>query len=213
VDGEPFVVSICSCRACQRRTGSAFGLQAAFKGEQVRVTGRFDNYTRISDEADHKEGVFHFCPDCGSSVFCTSPSEPDLVVVFVGSFADSDFPAPTESGYDSRRYPWVGLPDSVHLFAPEMWWDSAKPLYDAGEYAEAAAKGRELIAARPDQPYLYFNTACCETLAGQPAAAIEHLRQAIAMWDGCRDMAMQDPDLAALRDDPAFQALVGQEIE
>ena len=37
-----------------------------------------------------------------------------------------------------------------------------------------------------------FNTACCESLAGQVAEAIEHLRQAIDMWDGCREMAKHE---------------------
>jgi hypothetical protein len=209
VAGDPLAVSICNCLACQRRTGSAFGMQAGFKAEQVEVVGRFTDYARVSDEADRKEHVFHFCPDCGSQVFYTEPSEPDLVVVSVGSFADPGFPPPTESGYDSRRHPWVSLPDSVRRLAPELWWESARPLYEVGEYADAAAKGRELIEARPDQPYLYFNTACCESLAGQTAEAVEHLRTAIAMWDGCREMAAHDPDFDAIRDEPAFRALVG----
>ena len=209
VTGEPFAVSICNCRACQRRTGSAFGAQAGFKRAQVQVVGRYSDFTRISDEADRKEGVFHFCPTCGSQVFTTEPSDPDLIVVSVGAFADPTFPPPTESGYDSRRHPWVQLPDSVHTFAPELWWDAARPLYDAGDYASAAARGRELIEGRPDQPYLYFNTACCESLAGQTAEAIDHLRQAIALWDGCRELAAHDTDLDAIRDEPAFQALVG----
>jgi hypothetical protein len=88
-------------------------MQAGFKADQVQVVGRFSDYARISDEADRKEHVFHFCPDCGSQVFYTEPSEPDLVVVSVGSFADPSFPPPTESGYDSRRHPWVRLPDSI----------------------------------------------------------------------------------------------------
>ncbi len=112
VDGDPFVVSVCHCLACQRRTGSAFGMQAAFRPDQVNVVGRFNDYSRISDEADRKEHVFHFCPDCGSQVFYTEPSEPDLVVVSVGSFADPGFPPPTESGYDSRRHP---LGDAARL--------------------------------------------------------------------------------------------------
>jgi hypothetical protein len=209
VVGEPFRVSICNSLACQRRTGSAFGMQAGFKAEQVNVSGRFNDYARISDEADRKEHVFHFCPDCGSQVFYTEPSEPDLVIVSVGSFADPSFPPPTESGYDSRRHPWVGLPESIQRFAPELWWDSAAPLYDAGRYAEAADKGRELIEAHPDQGYLYYNTACCESLAGRTADAIEHLRRAVEMWDGCRELAKKDSDFDAVRGESAFQELVG----
>jgi hypothetical protein len=116
--GEPFAVSICNCLACQRRTGSAFGMQAGFRADQVQVTGRYRDFSRISDEADRKEHVFHFCPDCGSQVFYTEPSEPDLVVVSVGSFADPSFPPPTESGYDARRHAWVQLPDSIRRHTP-----------------------------------------------------------------------------------------------
>jgi hypothetical protein len=108
VAGDPFAVSICTCLACQRRTGSAFGMQAGFKADQVHVVGRFSDFARISDEADRKEHVFHFCPDCGSQVFYTEPTEPDLIVASVGSFADPSFPPPTESGYDSPRHRWVG---------------------------------------------------------------------------------------------------------
>ena len=209
VEGDPFAVSICNCLACQRRTGSAFGMQAGFKSDQVQITGRFRDYARVSDEPDRKEHLFHFCPECGSQVFYTEPTEPDLIVVSVGSFADPSFPPPTESGYDSRRHPWIGLPESISRFAPELWWETARPLYEAGKYAEAADAGLELVAARPDQPYLYFNVACCESLAGRTSDAVEHLRQAIGMWEPCRDMAKGDSDFDPIRDEPAFQALIG----
>ena len=210
VTGEPFAVSICHCLACKRRTGSAFGMQAGFKADQVQVAGRFKDYSRISDESDRKEHVSHFCPECGSQVFYTEPTEPDLIVVAVGSFADPSFPAPTESGYDSRRHAWVGLPDSIAKHAPEPWWDSAAPLYDAGKYGEAADRGVELVEARPDQPYLFYNVACCESLAGRTADAVEHLRRAIEMWEGCRGMAMEDSDFDPIRDEPAFRELIGR---
>ena len=208
VTGEPFAVSICHCLDCQRRTGSAFGMQAGFKADQVSVTGRYDDFTRISDESDRKAHVFHFCPDCGSQVFYTEPDEPDLIVVSVGSFADPSFPPPTRSGYESRRHRWVGLSDSIEREAPELW-DPARPLYEAGEYGEAADLGCELIDAHPDQGFLYYNTACCESLAGRTADAVEHLRQVIDMWEGAREMAKQDSDFDPIRDDVAFRELVG----
>ncbi len=210
VAGDPLVVSICNCLACQRRTGSAFGMQAGFKAEQVQVMGSFNDYSRISDEADRKEHVFHFCPDCGSQVFYTEPTEPDLVVVSVGSFADPSFPPPTESGYDSRRHPWVGLPDTIERYAPDVW-DSVRPHYEAGEYAEAADRGRELLEASPDDARLLYNVACCESLAGQTDRAIEHLRLAIAGAEQVRSLAAGDSDFAPIRDEPGFKALVERE--
>ena len=113
VAGDPLRVAICNCLACQRRTGSAFGMQAGFRTEQVQIVGRFNDSARISDESDRKEHVFHFCPDCGSQVFYTEPSEPDRIVISVGSFADPSFPPPTEAGYDSRRFPWLAVPDTI----------------------------------------------------------------------------------------------------
>jgi hypothetical protein len=208
VTGEPFAVSICHCLACQRRTGSAFGMQAGFESDQVEITGRYADFSRISDEADRKEHVFHFCPDCGSQVFYTEPTEPGLVVVSVGSFADPSFPPPTTSGYDSRRHSWIRLPDSIQAYAPELW-DPVRPLYEAGRYSEAADMGRDLIASHPEQAFLYYNTACCESLAGRTADAVEHLRTAIEMWAGGRDMATQDSDFDPIRDEPAFRELLG----
>jgi hypothetical protein len=35
--GEPVRISVCHCLACQRRTGSAFGVQARFRYAVVRT--------------------------------------------------------------------------------------------------------------------------------------------------------------------------------
>jgi hypothetical protein len=209
VSGDPFAVSICHCLACQRRTGSAFGMQAGFRKEQVQVEGRFSDYTRISDEADRKAHVFHFCPECGSQVFYTEPTEPDLLVVSVGAFADPSFPSPTESGYDSRRHPWVGLPAAMERHAPELW-EPVRRLYEAEAYAQAADRGLELVAAHPDYADLVYNVACCESLAGRTADALEHLRRAIDMTETFRTFAAGDSDFDPIRSEPAFQALIGR---
>jgi len=209
VSGDPFAISICNCLACQRRTGSAFGMQAGFRADQVQVNGRFSDFARVSDEADRKEHVFHFCPDCGSQVFYTEPTEPDLVVVSVGAFADPSFPPPTESGYDSRRHPWVGLPDTIERHAAELW-DSLRQFYDAGEYSEVADRARELIAAHPDDARLLYNVACCESLAGRTADAMEHLRLAIDGAEQVRALAADDSDLDPIRGEPAFKELIGR---
>jgi hypothetical protein len=206
VDGDPWVVSICHCLACQRRTGSAFGMQAAFRPDQVEVVGKFSDYSRISDESDRKEHVFHFCPECGSQVFYTEPTQPDLIVVSVGSFADPTFPPPTESSYDWRRHSWLALPDTIErfdVFAP------LRPLYEAGEHAEAADRAQQLVAENPDDARLLYNVACCESLAGRADDAIEHLRRAIELAEEVRELAAGDPDFDPVRAEPEFRELVG----
>jgi hypothetical protein len=204
--GDPFAVSMCHCLACQRRTGSAFGLQAGFRSGQVQVSGRFSDYARVSDEADRKEHVFHFCPDCGSTVFYTEPTEPDLIVVSVGAFADPSFPPPTRSGYAMRRHPWVGLPPGIQH---DEVWSSLQHLYEAGQYPQVADRARELIAAHPEDARLLYNVACCESLAGRTDDAIEHLRLAISYApDQLRALAAGDSDFDPIRDEPRFGALI-----
>jgi hypothetical protein len=182
-------------------------MQAAFRPEQVKIAGRFSDYLRVSDEADRKEHVFHFCPDCGSQVFYTEPDEPDRVVVSVGSFADPSFPPPTESGYESRRHPWIGLPDSIARHDPGIW-APVQPLYEAGRYAEAADRGRGLLEEYP-HPTLFYNVACCESLAGRTADALDHLGRAIELSERCRVLAKDDSDFDPIRDEAAFKELVG----
>ena len=104
---------MCHCLACQRRTGSAFGIQARFLRDRVHTEGRSTEYTRISDEGGH--GTFHFCPDCGATVFYFIGGEDDVVAIPVGAFADPTFPAPTRSVYETRRHEWVSVP------AAERW--------------------------------------------------------------------------------------------
>ena len=206
-DGDPFVVSICHCLSCQRRTGSAFGMQAGFRAGQVQVAGRYVDYARTSDEQDRKVHVFHFCPECGGTVFYTEPDEDDLVVVAVGAFADPEFPPPTESGYGARRHQWFDLPAGI---ASDEVWAPLQPLYEAGEYAEVADRGRALVAEHPEHPTLLYNLACCESLAGRPGDAIKHLRAAIDLNEEFRPMAAEDSDFDPIRRQPAFGDLVGQ---
>jgi hypothetical protein len=196
---------MCHCVACQRRTGSAFGLQAVFDRDKIDVEGRYSDYSRFSDDGDRREHIFHFCPDCGSQVFQSEPEDPDYLLVAVGAFADPAFPEPRMSHYDHRKHPWVTLPEAARR---EALWDDVRPLYEAGRYGEAADQGRALLEANPGSGRLTYNTACCESLAGRTDDAIEHLRQAIAIWEGCRDLAERDSDFDPIRDEPGFAELL-----
>ena len=65
--GELAFVGACHCVECQRRTGSPFGVGTLFSKGQVRTEGPSKVYVRGSDAGQKLK--FHFCPDCGSSVF------------------------------------------------------------------------------------------------------------------------------------------------
>src|SRR5690242_14159931 len=99
----------------------------------------------------------------------------------------------------------------AEAYHPIGWevWAPARALYADGEYAKAAELTRRLVDEHPDYPALLYNLACCESLDGQTDAAIEDLGRAIQVAERCRTLAASDSDFDAIRDQPAFKALVG----
>jgi hypothetical protein len=113
-EGDPIRISICHCLACQRRTGSAFGIQARFPREKVSVTGSAKEFVRVGDEG-HRI-TFRFCPECGATVYYQFDEAPETIAVPVGAFADPTFPPPRVSVYGTRRHPWVCEPEGIEHF-------------------------------------------------------------------------------------------------
>lgn len=136
------------------------------------------------EQLDAPAGTFVFLrPGVKRAAFA---EEPDTTIIAVG-------------GVPGKPYE----PGGWELFAP------LRPLYEAGNYAEAADRGRELLAADPPYADLFYNVACCESLAGQKDEAIAHLRRAIELSERTRTFLEGDSDLDPIRDDPAFKELVG----
>ena len=96
-------------------------------------------------------------------------------------------------------------------YEPDGWelWAPIAPLYQEGKYAEAADAARPVVDANPEYPALLYNLACCESLAGRREDAVEHLRSAIERSAQLRRLAVEDSDVAAIRDDPAIKELLG----
>ena len=93
---------------------------------------------------------------------------------------------------------------------PDGWelWAPVTPIYEAGRFAEAADRSRELAEANPGLPMLRYMLACCELQAGRPAEAIEQLGSAL-VTPRMRAIAGKDPTLDPIRGEPAFRELIG----
>jgi tetratricopeptide (TPR) repeat protein len=96
-------------------------------------------------------------------------------------------------------------------YEPDGWevWEPVRGLYEAGAYAEAVDRGRELIKANPRYATPLYNLACCESLAGRTSDAIDHLRRSIEKSERFRAYAKDDSDFDPIRDEPAFKQLIG----
>jgi quercetin dioxygenase-like cupin family protein len=95
-------------------------------------------------------------------------------------------------------------------FEPSAWeWAfRAGPLIrtDPARAREILAEGLE---AHPDSPTLHYNLACLDAVEGRRDGALGALRMAIGARPDVANWARDDDDLASLRGDPEFEALVG----
>ena len=81
-------------------------------------------------------------------------------------------------------------------------------LYREGDYDGALAACRTGLEAHPGNALMLYNIACLENLLGHPEVALVSLRESFAAWPEYKELAVDDDDLATLRDDPRFRALI-----
>lgn len=98
---------MCHCKACQRRTGSPFGMMVYYKAEQVTVSGEATEYTRVADSGD--ELTHGFCPTCGTPFWLTTATHPDGIGIAVGAHEWHESAPPVRSVFEECRHPWVDV--------------------------------------------------------------------------------------------------------
>jgi mannose-6-phosphate isomerase-like protein (cupin superfamily) len=93
-------------------------------------------------------------------------------------------------------------------------WDDftvAEALRNAGRRDEARAIVDASVEANPNSWGLIYNSACWESLDGNPDAAFDLLRRAFAMDEPeVRKWAAEDTDLDPIRNDPRWTELFGE---
>ena len=111
--GEPERVYVCHCQACQRRTGAVVSSTTRWLKSQVRFEGESKTFVRKGTSGSDVR--FHFCPNCGSSLYWDGDRAPQWCGIAVGCFADPSFPAPTASVWEESMHGWVSLPPVDHF--------------------------------------------------------------------------------------------------
>ncbi len=112
---DPARISLCQCRECQRRTGSVFSVQARLPKEHLTIEGRSTTWAfpvtgaepAAFRSCDSGGASYHFCPDCGSTVYWDIDAAPDVLGVAVGGFTDPAFPPPMIAGFEAYGAEWA----------------------------------------------------------------------------------------------------------
>ena len=112
---DPERISVCQCYECQRRTGSVLAVQTRLPLEHVTIEGQSSTWTFPSESGkpptlrscDSGGATYHFCPECGSTVYWDISAAPDVLGVAVGAFNDPTFPPPVISGFEAEGPAWA----------------------------------------------------------------------------------------------------------
>jgi hypothetical protein len=110
---DPARISVCQCNECQKRTGSFMSMQTRLPIEHVTTEGQSSTCTFPREEpvayrsCDSGGATYHFCPECGSTVYWEISVAPDILGVAVGAFTDPSFPPPMISGFEADGRPWA----------------------------------------------------------------------------------------------------------
>ena len=116
VKNPPLQTSACHCTACQRRTGSAFGVGGYFKdGDVEMLRGTLKSYEHRSDETQ-RWLRFQFCPECGTTVTWTIEARPGMRAIGLGTFDDPKWLKVDRFGWFRSAQPWVIAPPGVEVF-------------------------------------------------------------------------------------------------
>ena len=105
---------MCHCKACQRRTGSPFGMMVYYDAADVALRGEATQYTRTADSGD--ELTHGFCPTCGTPLWLTTARHPGGIGIAVGAHEGNDSAPPVRSVFEECRHPWVVVPRTAQSF-------------------------------------------------------------------------------------------------
>ena len=111
--GDPMRVSVCHCKFCQRRTGSACGIAVFFPEENVEINSdSLALYEHVSDESHLKIGL-EFCRRCGTAITAKLDRFPTGRVIFGGTFDDPTW-------FTIERHIWTRAAPSWMVFAESI---------------------------------------------------------------------------------------------
>jgi len=88
----------------------------------------------------------------------------------------------------------------------DEWVYAATVALNAGDEAAAHRHLQRALAEDGRHDHAHYMMAVASARRNDSAAALDHLRQAVSLNPENRSLARQDPELDALRDEPAFKS-------
>ena len=111
----------CHCIDCQKSSGTGHSSHMAVPQSAVSISGETTKFVAPTDAGNSVSR--HFCPTCGSPVFSTNSSMPDLLFLRASCLDDPEVFQPGVVVYTKSRPSWdqvgQGLPEFAAMPPPE----------------------------------------------------------------------------------------------
>jgi hypothetical protein len=109
---DPETVRICHCTDCQTTSGSLFRANIQADGATFRVVrGTPKIYIKTADSGNQRAQAF--CPDCGTGLWATSPTNPTSYGLRVGTIAQRAAFRPAQQIWCQSELPWTAAVGGV----------------------------------------------------------------------------------------------------
>jgi hypothetical protein len=113
--GEPAAAGFCHCADCRKCTGSAFNISVGVDAARFRLTrGTLKGFTKRGDSGN--ELTRHFCTECGSPIYTSSPHHPETIYLKAGSLDDPAAVKPGHQAWMRSRVSWSVIDSALPSF-------------------------------------------------------------------------------------------------
>ena len=103
---DPEAVSICHCTDCQTLTGSAFRVTVPARKEGFKLlTGQPKIYVKTAESGTQR--AHGFCPDCGTPIYATAVTDPQVYGIRVGTTRQRAALPPKRQGWCHSALDWA----------------------------------------------------------------------------------------------------------
>ena len=110
----PLFQGVCHCTDCQRQTGTAYSVVAAFGASDVKVTGDMKTYRNTGSSGN--DVLRRFCAECGSPILSEPAASQGMVFVKAGTLDDTSIVDPKVHVWCDSKQSWVAIPEGAMTF-------------------------------------------------------------------------------------------------
>jgi hypothetical protein len=112
---DPNNVSICHCTDCQTLSGSAYRTNVRATRDTFKLlTGQPKIYIKTAESGNKRAQAF--CPECGSPIYATSQTDPQVYGLRVGTIRQRAELRPKTQGWYRSALDWTNDLSSMKQF-------------------------------------------------------------------------------------------------